>query len=152
MSDDGWFHAAIDGGARGNPGPAAWGVALLDADGSFREGHGGFLGNATNNVAEYTGLLEALRIAAERGARRVDIRSDSELMVKQLRGEYRVRNENLKPLYEEARRRIRGFESFRIAHVRRERNKDADRLVNAALDRAEAGGAADARVHELAES
>jgi ribonuclease HI len=136
---DGRFLAAIDGGSRGNPGPAAWGVAILAADGSYVEGHARAMGKATNNVAEYRGLIEALRLAGERGASRVEIRADSELIVKQIRGVYRVKHPALKPLYAEAIERIAGFHSFRIEHVRRENNKQADRLVNVALDRAEAG-------------
>jgi ribonuclease HI len=131
------FRAAIDGGSRGNPGPAAWGVAVLDGAGALIEGHGEPMGQATNNVAEYHALLEALALAARRGAKRVEIRSDSELLVRQIEGRYRVRHPALQPLHAEAARRIRAFESFRIIHVRREENKDADRLVNQALDREE---------------
>jgi ribonuclease HI len=133
------FRAAIDGGSRGNPGPAAWGVAVLDDAGVCIEGHGEPIGKATNNVAEYQALLEALALAARRGATRVEIRSDSELLVRQIEGRYRVRHPALQPLHAEAARRIRAFESFRIVHVPREENKDADRLVNLALDRATAG-------------
>jgi len=136
------FSAAFDGGSRGNPGTAAWGVALFGDGGEYLEGRAGTLGRATNNVAEYHGLLKALDLAVERGARHVEIRSDSELIVKQIRGEYRVRHPDLKPLHARAVRLIDGFASFRIRHVRREENRDADRLVNAALDRA----AADERV------
>lgn len=134
------FRAAFDGGARGNPGPAAWGVAVLDDDGECVEGHAGALGRATNNVAEYHGLLEALRLARRRGARHVVLLADSELIVRQLHGVYRVRNAALKPLHAEAQRLIAGFDSFRIEHVERRRNKHADRLVNAALDREVAAG------------
>lgn len=130
---------AFDGGSRGNPGPAAWGVAVLGDDGAFVEGRAGFLGRATNNVAEYTGLVEALRWARERGARRVAIQSDSELIVKQMRGEYRVRHPDLKPLHAEAVRLRGAIGEVRITHVPRARNKDADRMVNAMLDRAAAG-------------
>jgi ribonuclease HI len=130
------FLAAIDGGSRGNPGPAAWGVAVLDDAGACVEGHSGSIGHATNNVAEYRALLEALDLAARRGAGRVEIRSDSELLVRQIQGRYRVRHPALQPLHAEAQRRIGAFGAFRIAHVRREENKDADRLVNQALDRA----------------
>jgi ribonuclease HI len=140
------FSAAIDGGSRGNPGPAAWGVAILDGDGEMAEGHSGFLGRATNNVAEYNGLLHALRLAAERGARRVEIHCDSELIVRQIQGRYRVRHPDLKSLHAEAMRRISGFESFLIRHVARERNRLADRLVNRALD------AGEARAHELTDA
>jgi ribonuclease HI len=134
------FRAAIDGGSRGNPGPAAWGVAVLDDDGECVEGHSGSIGRATNNVAEYRALIEALRLADRRGAGEVDIQADSELVVRQIKGEYRVRHPDLKPLYLEAVRLIRGLSSFRIRHVRREYNTLADRLVNSALDGAEASG------------
>jgi ribonuclease HI len=141
------FLAAVDGGSRGNPGPAAWGVAILDADGNYVEGHAETLGSATNNVAEYRGLIEALRLAEERGASHVEIRADSELIVRQIKGAYRVKHPALKPLYSEAVRRIERFRGFRIDHVRRGDNKDADRLVNVALDRAEAGE--NGPVHEV---
>jgi ribonuclease HI len=134
------FRAAIDGGSRGNPGPAAWGVAILDDDGECVEGHSGAIGRATNNVAEYRALIEALRLADRSGAGEVDIQADSELVVRQIKGEYRVRHPDLKPLYLEAVRLIRGLKSFRIRHVRRKYNKLADRLVNAALDGADASG------------
>lgn len=133
------FRAAIDGGSRGNPGPAAWAVVVFDEDGRRLEGHAGTIGSTTNNVAEYTALLEALALAAARGAADVEILADSELVVRQIEGAYRVKNENLKPLHEEARRRIALLRSFRISHVRRGQNKEADRLVNVALDRATTG-------------
>lgn len=132
------FRAAIDGGSRGNPGPAAWGVAVLDDSGDCAEEHSGFLGRATNNVAEYRALIAALRLAADRSAQTVEIQADSELVVRQIKGEYRVRHPDLKPMYLEAKRLIAGLPSFRIRHVRREENRQADRLVNQALDRAEA--------------
>ena len=132
------FKAAIDGGSRGNPGPAAWGVAILNDAGECTDGHCGTLGRATNNVAEYQALLEALKLAEQRGADEVDIQADSELSVRQIEGRYRVRHPDLKPLFARAMQRIRRFESFRIRHVRREHNRDADRLVNVALNRAEA--------------
>lgn len=132
------FRFAVDGGSRGNPGPAAWAFVVLDDAGEVVEGHAGFLGPATNNVAEYHGLLEALRLAAERGASTVEVRADSELIVKQMLGSYRVRHPALLPLWQEASRRARAFRSFRIEHVRREQNREADRLVNEALDRAAA--------------
>jgi probable phosphoglycerate mutase len=130
------FRAAIDGGSRGNPGPAAWGVAILSESGECTDGHSGVLGHATNNFAEYHGLLEALKLAEREGAEEVEIRADSELIVRQIQGRYRVRHPVLKPLFSEAMRRIGRFKSFRIRHVRREHNKDADRLVNMALNRA----------------
>ena len=144
------FRAAIDGGSRGNPGPAAWGVVVLDEQGRCIEGHAGVLGRATNNVAEYHGLLEALKLARLRGARDVEVFADSELIVRQIRGEYRVRHADLKPLCTEARRAIDTFDRFRISHVRRERNREADRLVNQALNRLEADPDGSAiRIHEV---
>ena len=145
------FRAAIDGGARGNPGPAAWGVAILDEAGNYLEGFAGSLGRATNNVAEYHGLLEALRLGAERGAEEVEIRADSELVVRQMEGRYRVRHASLVPLFDEARRRARSFRSFRIVHVPRADNRAADRLVNQALDRAVAVPEETVRIHETTE-
>jgi ribonuclease HI len=146
------FRAAIDGGSRGNPGPAAWAVAILDAAGEYREGYAGVLGHATNNVAEYSALVEALKLAEQNGAREVEIFADSELIVRQVQGLYRVKHPDLKPLFGEAMSRVEGFKSFRIEHVRREKNKQADRLVNVALDRAEAGAGEDAlKVHETIE-
>lgn len=134
----GRFRAAIDGGSRGNPGPAAWGVAILDGQGGRVEGHAGHIGHATNNVAEYRALLEALALAIEREADDVEIFADSELVVRQIQGRYRVKNESLKILYAEAVRMISEFHDFRIVHLKREKNKHADRMVNVALDRAEA--------------
>lgn len=107
---------------------------MLDAGGDCVEGHSGRLGHATNNVAEYSALIEALKLAEARGARDVDIQSDSELIVRQILGAYRVKHPDLKPLYKRAKEIIARFESFRIRHVRREENKHADGLVNAALD------------------
>jgi probable phosphoglycerate mutase len=130
--------AYIDGGARGNPGPAGYGVHLEGIDGLvIAELHGG-LGNATNNVAEYNGLLAALRYAAEHGHRQVRIRADSELLVRQMRGEYRVKHAGLKPLFLEACSLIRRIGDVTFEHVRREFNKDADRLSNLGMDEAEA--------------
>ena len=132
------FRASVDGGSRGNPGTAAWGVAVYDQRGIYLEGHAGGLGRATNNVAEYHGLLEALMLAAREGAGHVVISTDSELLARQIQGRYRVRHPDLIPLYGRAMKLIESFKSFRIAHVRREENREADRLVNVALDRAAA--------------
>jgi ribonuclease HI len=124
-------------------------VAVLDEAGRCVEGHGGFLGQATNNVAEYNGLLAALELAAARGAEQVELFADSELIVRQIQGRYRVKNAGLKPLFAEAMRRIGRFALFSIDHVPRERNKDADRLANAVLDRAEADPQSDTvEIHE----
>jgi ribonuclease HI len=125
----------IDGGARGNPGPAGAGVVIKTADDGTVIFEGGFfLGKATNNVAEYHGLLEGLLAADKLQADAVEVISDSELMVRQMNGQYRVKNAGLKPLYERA-CRLRGkFSSFTIRHVRREENKAADKLVNQAIN------------------
>src|SRR6185436_1905736 len=133
------FRAGFDGGSRGNPGPAAWGVVILDPEGRAVEGFAGAIGRATNNVAEYTGLLEALALASARQAAEVELLADSELVVKQVRGEYKVRHPDLIPLHAKAMRLIAGFKTFRIAHVPREQNKTADKLVNRALNLLESG-------------
>jgi ribonuclease HI len=125
--------ASIDGGSRGNPGPAGYGVHIERADGTIVELKE-FLGTTTNNVAEYSALLAALRWATEHGASPLLIRSDSELLVKQMRGEYRVKNPGLQPLYEDARALIRRIGRVTFEHVRRELNTDADRLANEAMD------------------
>jgi ribonuclease HI len=127
--------ANIDGGSRGNPGPAAFGAYILLPDGRAVEVKG-FIPHSTNNVAEYNGLLAALRWAVEHGIRKLHVRADSELLVKQMGGQYRVRNPGLLPLYEEARSLIRQVGSVTFEHVRRELNKDADRLCNEAMDEA----------------
>lgn len=134
------FRAGFDGGSRGNPGPAAWGVVVLDAAGRAVEGFAGAIGRATNNVAEYRGLLEALAIARSRDADDVELLADSELVVKQVRGEYKVRHPDLIPLHAEAVRLIATLRKFKIGHVPREKNKDADKLVNRALNLVEGGG------------
>jgi ribonuclease HI len=126
--------AYIDGGARGNPGPAGYGVRIEDEMGELITEFSGFLGSATNNVAEYNGLLAALRYAREHGHRKVRIKSDSELLVKQMRGEYRVKNAGLQPLFQQARTLAEDFDRVVYEHVRREQNKDADRLANVAMD------------------
>jgi len=146
------FRAGFDGGSRGNPGPAAWGVVVLDATDRAVEGFAGAIGRATNNVAEYTALLEALAIAVAREARDVELFADSELVVKQIRGEYKVRHPDLIPLHAEAKRRITAFRRFKLSHVPREKNKEADRLVNRALNLVESGdGGAPVSVHETFE-
>ena len=132
------IRAYIDGGARGNPGPAGYGVRIEDEDGSLlAELHRG-LGIATNNVAEYSGLLAALEWAVARGHRQVQIRADSELLVKQMRGEYRVKHPGLQPLAARARLLVAQLEDVSFQHVRREQNKEADRLSNLGMDEAEA--------------
>jgi ribonuclease HI len=125
--------AYTDGGARGNPGPAGFGVRIEDARGALIDELHGSLGIATNNVAEYRGLIAALEWALAHGHRDVTVRSDSELLVKQMRGEYRVKNEGLRVLFAEA-RRLAAQMRVRFEHVRREDNRDADRLANLAMD------------------
>jgi probable phosphoglycerate mutase len=127
--------ANIDGGSRGNPGPAGYGVHIEREDGTIVELKES-LNLATNNVAEYNGLLAALRWAIENAVTALHVKSDSELLVKQLKGEYRVKNPGLQPLYEEARSLIRQIGRVKFEHVRREFNKDADRLANEAMDEA----------------
>ena len=126
--------AYIDGGARGNPGPAGYGVRIEDEHGTLIEEFNGFLGVSTNNVAEYNGLLAALKYAQAGGHRRIRVKSDSELLVKQMRGEYRVKHPGLKPLYQQAQAIAATLDRVIIEHVRREQNKDADRLANLAMD------------------
>ena len=129
--------ANIDGGSRGNPGPAGYGVRIERADGTIVELKEP-LGIATNNVAEYRGLLAALAWAARHGVDTFHVRSDSLLLVKQMRGEYRVRHPGLQPLWEEARGLARQIREVQFEHVRRELNEDADRLANEAMDEAAA--------------
>jgi ribonuclease HI len=129
--------AYIDGGARGNPGPAGYGVRIESPGGDLLDELHGALGMATNNVAEYNGLLAALQWAVDRGERRVHIRADSELLVKQMRGEYKVKNAGLQPLYVRARLLAAQLDDVKFEHVRRELNKEADRLSNLGMDEAE---------------
>jgi ribonuclease HI len=125
---------STDGGARGNPGPAAYGFVLETDDGTVLAAHGERIGRATNNVAEYSGLLAGMRKAAELGITELDVVSDSELLVKQMQGEYRVKSEALRALWEDASNLERRFRRVRYTSVRREHNELADRLVNEALD------------------
>jgi ribonuclease HI len=128
------YRANIDGGSRGNPGPAAYGVIVRDPSGAVVAKLKKYIGRTTNNVAEYYGLIAALDYAQSHGIRALCIESDSELLVNQMRGRYKVKSEDLRPLFERARKMAQGFESFRIDHVYRERNAEADALVNDALD------------------
>jgi probable phosphoglycerate mutase len=130
-----WAVAYTDGGSRGNPGPSGYGVVILGEDGKVLGELSEFLGMRTNNVAEYSGLLAALEFALAKGHPRLRVVSDSELMVKQIRGQYRVQSPDLRPLYEEAKRRIAKLEAFEIEHVLRGKNKKADELANQAMDR-----------------
>jgi ribonuclease HI len=123
-----------DGGARGNPGPAAYGYVLEAEDGTVLAAHGEAIGEATNHVAEYRALVAGLEKAVELAVDEVEVVSDSELLVKQMRGEYKVKNEALRELSEDATRLARQLRSVRYTAVRREHNELADRLVNEALD------------------
>jgi ribonuclease HI len=125
-----------DGGARGNPGPAAYAYVLEDEEGSSLAAHGEAIGVATNNVAEYSALLAGLEKAAELGVDELEVVSDSELMVKQMRGEYKVKNEALRQLSLRAHELARRIGRVTYTAVRREHNQLADRLVNEALDAA----------------
>jgi probable phosphoglycerate mutase len=130
-----WITAYCDGGSRGNPGPSGFGVFIQDETGKTVAELSEFLGRKTNNYAEYSGLLAALDFALRQGHSRLRVVSDSELMVKQIKGQYRVNSPELRPLYEEAKRRIGKLEIFRIEHVLRGKNQQADRLANLAMDR-----------------
>jgi ribonuclease HI len=127
---------STDGGSRGNPGPAAYGYVLETDDGTVLDARGEAIGVATNNVAEYRALLAGLVAAAERGVEELEVVSDSELLVKQMRGEYKVKNETLGELVDEAHAIGGRFRTVRYTAVRREHNELADRLVNDALDSA----------------
>jgi len=124
----------IDGGSRGNPGPSGFGVHAIDRNGVVVAEHFGFIGVATNNVAEYRALVHAFKLAAARGARSIEIRSDSELVVKQMNGIYKVKHPDMIALWREASTLRRRFESAEIKHVRREQNQEADALANRAMD------------------
>jgi ribonuclease HI len=126
--------ANIDGGSRGNPGPSAYGVVIRDAKGEIVAKLKKCIGQNTNNVAEYFGLIAALDYAQTHGIRSLRVESDSELLVKQMRGQYKVKSADLRPLFERARKMAQTLESFRIDHVFREQNREADALVNQALD------------------
>ena len=128
--------AHIDGGARGNPGPAGYGVIIRDGAGKTLAELSEFLGYRTNNFAEYSALLAALEYARQHGYQALRVVSDSELLVRQMTGQYKVKSPDLRPMYERARGLVRQLRSFAIEHARREQNRDADRLANEAMDRA----------------
>ncbi|QNI31818.1 ribonuclease HI family protein [Alloacidobacterium dinghuense] len=130
-----WITAFCDGGSRGNPGPAGYGVYIQDENGAKVAELSEFLGKKTNNFAEYSALLAALDFALEQGHTHLKAVADSELLVKQIKGQYRVNSPELRPLYEEARRRIARLGGFHIQHVLREKNRRADQLANEAMDR-----------------
>jgi ribonuclease HI len=126
----------VDGGARGNPGPAAIAAVLRDPSGEVIEERGERIGRATNNVAEYRALLLGIELAAARGADELELIGDSELIVRQVKGEYKVKDATMRELHAEVKRALSDFDRWSIRHVRREHNAEADRLVNAALDAA----------------
>jgi ribonuclease HI len=123
-----------DGAARGNPGPAGIGAILKSPSGEVLFQGSEFLGHTTNNVAEYKAVLLGLAGALAQGIQRVEVRADSELLIKQLKGEYRVKSAGLRPLFEEARRLLSRFKSVKLTHIRRELNGEADRLANLGID------------------
>ena len=130
----GSFTAHCDGGSRGNPGPAGYGAVIQDPRGQVVARLSEYLGKQTNNFAEYSGLLAVLKWAAGHGINRLRVISDSELMVKQMNGQYKVASPGLRPLWEEARRLARGLDEFQMAHSLRGGNAEADRLANEAMD------------------
>jgi ribonuclease HI len=140
-----WISAHCDGGARGNPGPSGFGALIQDANGNVIAELSEFLGIRTNNYAEYSGLLASLQYALDHHHPRLRVVSDSELMVKQIQGKYKVNSPDLRPLWQEARNRIAKLEGFEISHALRHKNKDADRLANEAMDRGMKRSAAPAR-------
>jgi len=129
----------IDGGSRGNPGEAGYGVYVQDTDGGDVARLYGYLGVATNNVAEYQGLINGLLFALEHGARRVRVFSDSELVVRQIEGRYKVKHPAMVPLHREASGLLRRFAHWTVTHVPREQNREADKLANRALDERSSG-------------
>ena len=126
--------AYFDGGSRGNPGPAGWGVYIVNDDGTVVAELSGALGVATNNVAEYNGLIAALQWAADHDVTALSVKGDSLLLVEQMRGNYKVKNEGLKPLHMRARMLVMQIGNVSFAHVPREKNTDADRLSNVGMD------------------
>jgi probable phosphoglycerate mutase len=130
-----WVTAHCDGGARGNPGPAGYGAVLTDAAGNILAELSVFLGHRTNNFAEYSGLLGVLQYALDHGHKHLRVVSDSELMVKQIQGIYKVKSPDLLPLWQQARKLIAQLEGFQISHALRHKNKAADQLANQAMDR-----------------
>ena len=131
---DGAYTANIDGAARGNPGPASYGVVIRRPDGTPLESLGKYIGRHTNNVAEYYALIAALDYAAANGIKRLRVHSDSQLIVNQMKGLYKVKHPDLRPLHERAKKQAAGLDAFAIQYVPRERNREADAAANAALD------------------
>jgi ribonuclease HI len=132
---NGWFTAHCDGGSRGNPGPSGYGAVIEDPNGRTVARLSEFLGIQTNNYAEYSGLLAVLKWANENGAKRLRVVADSELMVNQMKGRYKVASPTLRPLWEEAKRLTARLERFEFTHTLRGGNKEADRLANEAMDK-----------------
>jgi len=128
------YRANVDGGSRGNPGPASYGVVIRDPRGEIVAKLKKYIGRSTNNVAEYYGLIAALDYAQQHGVRALRVESDSELLVRQMRGQYKVKSADLRPLFERARKMAASLASFKIDHVYREQNAQADALANEALD------------------
>jgi probable phosphoglycerate mutase len=141
----GRFTAHCDGGSRGNPGPAGYGAIIEDPKGQVVARLSEFLGHQTNNYAEYKGLLAVLAWALANSIRRLRVVSDSELMVRQMKGIYKVKNPGLRPLWEEAQRQSRQLDAFDMRHTLRGGNKEADKLANAAMDRGREQGSEGAR-------
>lgn len=139
----GWFTAHCDGGSRGNPGPAGYGAVIEDPEGNVVARLSEYLGKQTNNYAEYSGLLAVLQWALENGAKQLCVVSDSELMVRQMKGQYKVKNEGLRPLWGEAQKRAAKLEDFEMRHTLRGGNKEADRLANEAMDKGQRSGVRD---------
>jgi probable phosphoglycerate mutase len=144
-----WIHAHCDGGSRGNPGPAGFGALITDAKGNTLAELSEFLGVRTNNYAEYSGLLAVIQWALEHGHTRLKVVSDSELMVKQIQGKYKVNSPDLKPLWQTARDRIAKLKGFEISHALRHKNKEADALANQAMDRGMGRGGGGVTVDSL---
>ncbi|MCP3677578.1 MAG: ribonuclease HI family protein [Deltaproteobacteria bacterium] len=132
------LHLYTDGASRGNPGQAGAGVVIMNGEGEVVKRSGKYLGVTTNNVAEYEALILGLENASEMGGRTIAIFADSELMVKQVKGEYRVKNSGLIPLYRRVCTLLRGFENYDITHIVRSKNGEADELANIAIDKASA--------------
>jgi ribonuclease HI len=140
------YRANIDGGSRGNPGPASYGVVIRDPRGQVVAKLKKYIGRSTNNVAEYYGLIAALDYAQQHGIRALHVQSDSELLVRQMHGQYKVKSPELRPLFERARKMAQTFASFKIEHVYREQNAEADALANEALDETSGRPAAPPRI------
>ena len=130
------WRANVDGGSRGNPGPASYGVVIRDPRGEVVARLKKYIGRTTNNVAEYYGLIAALDYAQSNSIKALRVESDSELLVKQMQGQYKVKSADLKPLYERAKKMSQALPAFRIDHVYREQNREADLLANEAMDEA----------------